>query len=84
MNKTIHRNCACIQTAFLLYGTELTGKPSAPFESAENSGLEKRLSDFTLPVYMISAFEGRGNGNTYEGNQYAYIYAWCTCGTNTP
>ncbi len=34
MDKIIHGNCACIQSAFSAYRTELTKDPSAPFESA--------------------------------------------------
>jgi hypothetical protein len=34
MDTTIYGNYACIQPAFLAYRTQLTGKPSAPFERA--------------------------------------------------
>jgi hypothetical protein len=43
MDKTVHRNCACIQLAFSAYRTQLTGKQSTVFERALNSGLEKTL-----------------------------------------
>ncbi len=36
--KTIHGKCTCIQPAFSAYRTQLTGKTSAPFERALNSG----------------------------------------------
>jgi hypothetical protein len=65
MDKTIHGNCACIQPLFSAYRTELSGKPSVPFERAKNSSLETVLRfTFTLYLYMISAFEG--HGNTYK------------------
>jgi hypothetical protein len=38
--KTIHGNCASIQLPFSAVRTALTGKPSAPFERAGNSGIE--------------------------------------------
>jgi hypothetical protein len=37
MDPTIHGNCTCIQPAFSAYRTQLTGKPSAPFERAKMS-----------------------------------------------
>jgi hypothetical protein len=44
MDKTIHGNSACIQAPFSAYMTsqltsQLTEKPSAPFERAQNTGL---------------------------------------------
>jgi hypothetical protein len=42
MDKNIYRNCACIQSAFSIYRTEFTGKPSAPFEKAYNVGLKTK------------------------------------------
>ncbi len=36
MDKTIYRNCPSIQHAASAYMTQLTGKPSAPFERAYN------------------------------------------------
>ncbi len=45
MDKTIHRNCACIQPPFASYRNQFTGKPSAPlpFERSGNSGVEATL-----------------------------------------
>jgi hypothetical protein len=63
--KTIHGSWACIQPPFSAYRAQLTVKPSAPFERAENSGLEKILRfTSTLHLYMISAFEEHGNTYT--------------------
>ncbi len=39
MHKTVHGNWSCIQHQFSAHRTQLRGKPSAPFERAENSGL---------------------------------------------
>ncbi len=50
--------------------TQLTGKPSAPFERTENFGLET-----TLRAYIFSVFVHEGHGNTYEMNRYAYLHA---------
>jgi hypothetical protein len=65
MEETLHGNCTCSQPPFSSYRTGLTGKQSAPFERALNSGPEmtSRFS-FPLYLYMITALEGRGN--TYE------------------
>ncbi len=47
MDKTIHGNFACISLPFLANRTQLTGKPSAPFERALN-GLETTLRNYSL------------------------------------
>ncbi len=52
MDKAIHRNCACIQTSFSAYKTELTGKPSAPFERVLNSGLLTTLRSYIYFVFV--------------------------------
>jgi hypothetical protein len=54
MDKTIHGNCACIQSAFSAYRTQLTGKPSAPFEPALN-GLETALIFY---IYLVLVHVG--------------------------
>jgi hypothetical protein len=40
MDKSIHGNCACIQTEFSACRTELTGKTREPFEKTLNFGLK--------------------------------------------
>ncbi len=43
MDKTIDRNCACIQPALSANMTQLSEKSSASFERAQNFGIEKTL-----------------------------------------
>jgi hypothetical protein len=47
LDKTIHRSCPCIQPLFSGYTTELTGKPSAPFERVKNLDLKTFLRYYT-------------------------------------
>ncbi len=51
MDKTIHGNRACIQPAFVICRTQLTGKPSPPFERVLNSGLE---TTYRFNIYFVS------------------------------
>jgi hypothetical protein len=66
LDKTIHRNCTCIQVALSDSRIELTGKPNAPFEEAVHFGLKTklRLSTSTVYLYMISAFDKHGKPHT--------------------
>jgi hypothetical protein len=62
MDKTIHRNSACIQPAFSANMTKLTGKQSASFERPLIFVSKQHYNfAFTFHVYMIYAFEGYGN-----------------------
>ncbi len=50
MDKTIHRNCACILPPFSAYRTQLTGKPIAPFEK------NVFRSNYTIKIYITFVF----------------------------
>jgi hypothetical protein len=52
LDKTIHRNCTCIQVALSDSRIELTGKPNAPFEEAVHFGLKTKLRLYIYSVFV--------------------------------
>jgi hypothetical protein len=60
-DRNIHIKCSCIQPEFSAYRAQLTGKQSAPFERAYNSGLEVNIKILhllcTLHLCMLSGLE---------------------------
>ncbi len=62
MNIAIRRNCACIQPAFSAYKTQLTGKPSSPFERAYWSKNDKFIS----PILRFSRDDEKNEEDACE------------------
>jgi hypothetical protein len=91
-DKTIQRNSACIQPLFSAYRTQLTGKPSAPFERTYDLDLEtifKILHLICICIWFLPLSDAGMHTNRYVYMRAAYasisgnISIVCICTTHT-